>query len=133
MGGLVSGMSVSTSHSGTAQVLVAGLRPGSYAVTVNGVAVGGSPFAVAERNNSLEFESSSGTIQVQAIGSSGSTNPCDFNTDGTIGGSDLQLIVSALLAGEYTAAYDLNHDGVVNVKDLQLTVKSTLTGSCAVK
>jgi hypothetical protein len=51
-----------TTHSGTAQYLFAGLSAGTYAVTINGVGVAGSPFTVSASDNSIEFESTAGTV-----------------------------------------------------------------------
>ena len=56
--------SFTTTHSGTAQYLFGGLAPGIYAVTINGQAVPGSPFAVADGDNAVEFESTAGTVSV---------------------------------------------------------------------
>ena len=44
--------------------MIAGLAAGSYAVTLNGSAVSGSPFTVANGDNSLYFESAAGAILV---------------------------------------------------------------------
>jgi hypothetical protein len=44
-----------TTHSAGAQYLIEGLTPGTYAVTIGGTAVTGSPFTVAAADNSLEF------------------------------------------------------------------------------
>jgi hypothetical protein len=57
-----------TTHSGSAQYLFGGLAAGNYAVTVNGTPVPGSPFAVADGDNSIEFESISGTVSVSGGG-----------------------------------------------------------------
>ena len=54
----------STTHNGTAQYLFAGLSAGTYAVTINGVGVSGSPFTVAASDNSIEFESTAGTVSI---------------------------------------------------------------------
>ncbi len=61
---LLTTTSFTTTHSGTAQYLIAGLQAGSYSVTVNGSAISGSPFTVAANDNSLYFESTAGQIQV---------------------------------------------------------------------
>ncbi len=61
---LLTTASFTTTHSGTAQYLIAGLQAGSYSVTVNGSAISGSPFTVAANDNSLYFESTAGPIQV---------------------------------------------------------------------
>ena len=52
-----------TTHSGTAQYLIAGLKPGSYAVTVGGTPVSGSPFSVtSSRDAAINFESTAGVV-----------------------------------------------------------------------
>jgi hypothetical protein len=53
-----------TTHSGSAQYLFGGVAAGSYAVTLNGTPVPGSPFTVADGDNSIEFEGISGTVSV---------------------------------------------------------------------
>lgn len=53
-----------TTHSGTAQYLLAGLTPGTYNITVGGSAVTGSPFTVLTGDNSLYFESTSGVVSI---------------------------------------------------------------------
>jgi hypothetical protein len=53
-----------TTHVGSAQYFFGGLTAGNYTVTLNGTPVAGSPFAVADGDNSIEFESISGTISV---------------------------------------------------------------------
>jgi hypothetical protein len=53
-----------TNHSGTAQYLFEGLTPGTYAVTINGSAVSGSPFTVAVGDSSIEFENTAGTLSM---------------------------------------------------------------------
>jgi len=55
--------SFTTTHSGTAQYLIAGLKPGSYAVTVGGTPVSGSPFSVtSSRDTAINFESTAGVV-----------------------------------------------------------------------
>ncbi len=68
---LLTTASFTTTHSGTAQYLIAGLQAGSYSVTVNGSAISGSPFTVAANDNSLYFESTAGPIQVTQSGTTG--------------------------------------------------------------
>lgn len=63
-------MGFTTTHSGTAQYLFGGLTPGTYAVTVGGSAVAGSPFTVGAGDNSLYFESAAGTVSVNGSGGS---------------------------------------------------------------
>ena len=56
----------STTHLGTAQYLLGGLTPGTYAVTVGGNPVTGSPFTVTDGDNSIEFESTAGAVSINA-------------------------------------------------------------------
>jgi hypothetical protein len=65
-GGTLTGISFTTSFSGTAQYLITGLTPGIYAVTVGGTAVSGSPRTVANGDNSVEFEAAAGLVAVSA-------------------------------------------------------------------
>jgi len=62
------GLSFTTTHSGTAQYLIAGLAPGTYNVTVNG-----SPVMAGTRvnsgDNTLYFESTAGAVSIGAAGS----------------------------------------------------------------
>jgi hypothetical protein len=68
-GTLRTSLTFTTTHSGTAQYLIAGLGINGYDVTVNGVTVSGSPFVVADNNNSIYFESTAGTVAL-AVSSS---------------------------------------------------------------
>jgi hypothetical protein len=61
-GALLTGASFTTTHSGAAQYLLAGLSPGTWTVTVGGTAVPGSPFTVNSADNTLYFESPSGAV-----------------------------------------------------------------------
>lgn len=58
--------SFTTTHSGTAQYLFAGMMPGTYNVTVGGSAVSGSPFTVTAGDNTLYFESAAGAVAITA-------------------------------------------------------------------
>jgi hypothetical protein len=61
-GALLTCASFTTTHSGAAQYLLAGLSPGTWTVTVGGTAVPGSPFTVNSADNTLYFESPSGAV-----------------------------------------------------------------------
>ena len=65
----------STTHSGVAQYLFGGLAAGIYAVTINGVGVAGTPFTVTDGDNSIEFESTAGTVNVSLLVPAPSTSP----------------------------------------------------------
>ena len=74
-----------TTHTGTAQYLIAGLSPGAYPVTVNGTPVTGSPFTVTggtTGGNALEFEATSGMVHVN-----GSAPTCQISTTSLPGGT----------------------------------------------
>jgi hypothetical protein len=62
-----------TTHSGTAQYLFGGLTPGVYTVTISGTPVSGSPFTVSANDNSIEFDSTAGTLSVNGSASTGSS------------------------------------------------------------
>jgi len=75
-GAWLTGLSFTSTHSGTAQYLIAGLSAGTYTVTVGGNTVSGSPFTVNPGDNTLYFESTSGTYNVtQSSGTGGGTGP----------------------------------------------------------
>jgi hypothetical protein len=63
-GGAYSGLKFTSTHSGIAQYLIAGLGAGSYSVSVNGSTLPGSPFSVSDGDNTLYFESAAGNISV---------------------------------------------------------------------
>jgi hypothetical protein len=58
------GASFVSDHVGSAQYLVAGLSTGTYAVTLGGTAVKGSPFSVLSKDSTLYFESTSGNVSI---------------------------------------------------------------------
>jgi hypothetical protein len=62
-----------TTHSGTAEYLFGGLTPGVYTVTISGTPVSGSPFTVSANDNSIEFESTAGTLSINGSASTGSS------------------------------------------------------------
>jgi chitodextrinase len=70
-GNTYTSVSFTTTHAGTAQYLIAGLTAGSYAVTVNGGAITGSPFTVVNGDNTLYFEGTSGAYSVSQSGGGG--------------------------------------------------------------
>lgn len=57
-----------TTHAGTAQYVFSGLVAGTYAVTIGGTPVTGSPFTVASGDSTIEFESASGTVSMNGSG-----------------------------------------------------------------
>lgn len=58
-----SSLAVTTSHSGTAQYILAGVTAGTATVTMNGSSVTGSPFAV-DSNGVIAFESTAGALSL---------------------------------------------------------------------
>lgn len=62
-----------TTHTGTAQYLFAGLTPGTYTITINGTAVTGSPFTVSANDNTIPFESTAGVVSINGSVSVGPT------------------------------------------------------------
>jgi hypothetical protein len=73
-GQLRNALAFPTSHSGTAQYLIAGLAPGTYSVHVNAVPVTTS--AVGDDDNSLYFESTSGAVSINAV----TAQACEIGT-----------------------------------------------------
>jgi hypothetical protein len=63
----LSGVSFTTTHSGTAQYLIAGMVPGNYSVSVNGATVVSS-VTVNANDNTLYFESTAGLVQTRSLG-----------------------------------------------------------------
>jgi len=94
-GALLSGMAFTTTHSGTAQYVISGLAPGSVTVTVNGVAVSGSPFTVAAGDSTIEFTSTAGTVSMN-----GTAPTCSVRTTGLPGGT-VGTAYSQTLADQY--------------------------------
>jgi hypothetical protein len=54
--------SFNASYSGAARWIIGGLTAGTYAVTVGGSAVSGSPFTVAAGDNSIEFSTANAGV-----------------------------------------------------------------------
>jgi hypothetical protein len=65
-GVLLTGMSVTTTHTGTAQYVVTGLSAGSYNVSRNGTVIASA--TVTQQDTTLSFTSTSGTIAVVQTG-----------------------------------------------------------------
>ena len=65
-GALVSAMAFITTHSGTAQYVIAGLAPGRYSITVDGSVVANN--TVMGGDTSLSFFSSSGAVSISLAG-----------------------------------------------------------------
>jgi len=75
-GALLTAASFASTHAGTAQYLIAGLEPSfSYAVTLNGATIAGSPFTVAAGDDTLYFEGSSGAYVITQYGGTGTQAP----------------------------------------------------------
>ena len=62
-GALVSGMSTTSTHSGTANYVVSGLQPGTYNITRNGAQIASAK--VASGDTTLQFTSTAGTIVIK--------------------------------------------------------------------
>jgi len=91
-----------TTHSGTAQYLFVGFAPGSYAVTINGTPITGSPFTVASANDStIYFESTAGAVAI-----TGTPSTCAVTTSslagGTTGGSYSASLTATGCTGSLT-------------------------------
>jgi hypothetical protein len=66
-GATLTGMTVTTTHSGTAQYVLSGLQAGTISsVTMNGSAISGAPTSIAANDNSAYFESTAGALSVGA-------------------------------------------------------------------
>ena len=82
-GVLLSGVAFASTHAGAAQYLIAGLAAGTYTVNYNGSAIAGSPFTVAGGDNTLYFESNSGSYNVAQSNGSGGSLPTVASFTGT--------------------------------------------------
>jgi hypothetical protein len=69
----VTSMSFTSTHSGTAQYVLAGITAGAYNVTVGGTPVTGSPFTVNAGDNTVYFENAAGAVSLSATGASAPT------------------------------------------------------------
>ncbi len=120
-----------TTHSGTAQYLIAGLTAGSYNVSVGGSTVSGSPFVVNSGDNTLYFESTSGSVTITQVGGAGLS--CDLNGDGVVNILDVQLSTAAYLGLVQCAAqYQLDGSGACTVVDVQRVATAALGLGCRV-
>jgi hypothetical protein len=68
-GATLTAVSCTSTASGTIQYLVAGITPGTYAVTIGGSPVSGSPFTVNANDDTIYFEGAAGAMQVGASSS----------------------------------------------------------------
>jgi hypothetical protein len=126
----VSSLSFTSTHSGTAQYLIAGLTAGIYNVTVGGSTVSGSPFTVNSGDNTLYFESTSGAV---TIGGGGVTLSCDMNQDGVVNVLDVQIAISAAQGLiPCLPQYQLDGSGACSVIDVQRVVAASLGASCKI-
>jgi hypothetical protein len=127
-GNTFSSVIFTTTHSGTAQYLIAGLSAGTYTVTVNGAAVASNQ-SVVNGDNTLYFESTSGTISI--VGTGTTLSACDLNGDGVVNIQDVSIMVG-VAQGSPTCAprYDLNQDGQCNVMDVQRILTAGLGLGC---
>jgi hypothetical protein len=74
-----------TTHTGTAQYLFAGFTPGTYAITINGSPVTGSPFTVSANDNTTPvFESASGVVSINGSVSGGATAAAPLTSAGSL-------------------------------------------------
>jgi len=113
-----------TTHSGTAQYLIAGLSAGPYSVTVNGISV--ASCTVNAGDNTCYFESTAGTVLVST-----GTSACDLNGDGTVNVQDTQLAVNMSLSLIPCTA-NINGPGVCNSVTISRVVTASLGGACVV-
>jgi hypothetical protein len=95
------------------------LAPGA-SLPLGGIAAGGVSDLVAR------YGTTDGLLNVALI-SFGSVGPIgDFNGDGVLDASDIDLLSAEVRAGTNTASFDLNNDGVVNNDDRIVMVESLL-------
>ena len=99
-GALLTGASFTTTHSGTAQYVIAGLTPGTYNVTVGGSTVV-SGATVNANDNTLYFESTDGAVVVSESGTPSYTlNVTTSGTGtGTLSGTNCVLGATGYASG----------------------------------
>jgi hypothetical protein len=125
-------LSFTSTHSGTAQYMIAGLSPGTYSVTQGSTAVSGSPFTVVYGDNTLYFEGTAGNYSIASTGTTGSgPDACDLNGDSVVNILDVQLATSQALGITPCTTGNLTGNGC-NVVDVQIVVNAVLTGVCSV-
>jgi hypothetical protein len=133
-GNTITALSFTSTHSGTGQYLVAGLTAGSYSVTVNGSAIATNQ-TVSQNDNTLYFESSSGTVSVTQTGQAppGVTVSCDLNQDGRVNVLDVQISVNAAVGIiPCLSQYQLDQSGACTVVDVQRVVTASEGASCKI-
>ena len=52
--------------------------------------------------------------------------PGDVNSDGAVNIADINIVIDAILAGNYATAADVNHDGTVNISDINTLISIIL-------
>jgi len=129
----VTSLSFTSTHSGTAQYVIAGLTAGTYNVTVGGSTVSGSPFTVNSGDNTLYFESTSGAVTIGGGGAGTPTLSCDLNQDGVVNVLDVQISISAALGlTPCLTQYRLDGSGACTVIDVQRVAAASLGASCKI-
>jgi hypothetical protein len=120
------------SYSGTAQILITGLSPGTYNILKNGSTIA-SGQVVASGDNTIYFEASSGTFSVVQTASPSGSASCDVNGDGVVNVVDVQLVIGAALGAiACTPQFDLNQDGSCTIVDVQRVVNASLGLGCRI-
>ena len=119
--------SFTTTHSGTAQYLIAGLAVGSYSVTLNGSAIPGSPFSVVSGDNTLYFEAGSGAYGIsQSGGSSQAPAIAAFAATPSTITAGQSATLSWVVSGNPTPTLSINN-GVGTVTGSSQTVTPAVT------
>ena len=133
-GALLTGSSFTTTHSGTAQYLIAGLSPGTYQVVLNGSTILSNQ-TVATGDNTLYFESSSGSIAVTqtAVAPGNPVLSCDLIGNGVVNVQDVQISVNAALGLiACLPQYQLDESGACTVIDVQRVANAVLGLGCRI-
>jgi hypothetical protein len=119
-------------HAGTGQYLIAGLSAGTYTVLKDGSALLSNQ-TVAAGDNTLYFESTSGSFSISQGGGTGVTLSCDLNGDGVTNDNDVQISISAYLGIiPCQAQYQLDQSGTCTAIDVQRIVAAALGSSCKI-
>lgn len=106
-GGAPASLSVTTTHSGTAQYVLGCPQDGTYEVEIGGTPVTGSPFSCTSTAGAMEFTSAAGAL---AIGETTpvtlSVLPLSLSFSGTVGGATPadQNVAADLTGGAGTIA-----------------------------
>lgn len=133
-GAVPDSLSVTTTHDGTAQYILACPQNGTYEVEMGGTPVTGSPFTCTQAVGAMEFTSAAGTLTIgETTPTTMTVLPLTLSFSGTVGGTDpVAQAVAVTCSGECTAAADESCDWLAvtgsGATPATLTFTPSLTG-----